>query len=75
MLVAMRDVGRALLMLGLLAAAVGAALMVLPRVPWLGRLPGDINVEHEHWSVHFPIVTCLLASIVLTLLVNLFFRR
>ena len=75
MLRAMRDVGRALLVLGLLAAAIGVALMVLPRVPWLGRLPGDINVEREHWSVHFPIVTCLLASIVLTLLVNLFFRR
>jgi DUF2905 family protein len=47
--------------------------------PWLstlglGRLPGDINVERENWSFHFPIVTSVIASLVLTLLVWLFRR-
>ena len=62
-------------MLGLVVAAVGALLMVLPRMPWLGRLPGDIHIERENFSLHVPIVTCLVVSAVVTLLLNLFFRR
>jgi hypothetical protein len=69
------DVGRLLVVVGLLVAAVGAAMLLLPQLPWLGRLPGDINVERDHFSFHFPLVTCLVVSAVLTLLLNLFFRR
>ena len=53
----------------------GVVMMVLPRMPWLGRLPGDLNLEREHFSVHVPLVTCLVVSAVLTLILNLFFRR
>jgi len=60
---------------GLLVAGVGAAMLLLPQLPWLGRLPGDINVERDHFSFHFPLVTCLVVSAVLTLLLNFFFRR
>jgi Protein of unknown function (DUF2905) len=44
---------------------------------WLGRLPGDIRIEREHSSFYFPIVTCIILSIVLSLLLSLFsiFRR
>jgi hypothetical protein len=44
---------------------------------WLGRLPGDIRIEREHSSFYFPIVTCIVISIVLSLLLSLFsiFRR
>ena len=45
------------------------------RVPWLGRLPGDLHVERDNFSFHFPIVTCLVVSAILTLVLNLFFRR
>jgi hypothetical protein len=41
---------------------------------WLGRLPGDIHIEREHFSFHFPIVTCLLLSVLLTILLWLFRR-
>jgi hypothetical protein len=75
MLVPVHDLGRFLLVAGLLVAAIGAGLLVLPQAPWLGRLPGDINVERENFSFHFPLVTCLVVSAVLTLLLNLFFRR
>jgi hypothetical protein len=67
--------GRLLVVVGLLVAAVGGVLLLLPQLPWLGRLPGDIHVERDHFSFHFPLVTCLVVSAVLTLLVNLFFRR
>jgi hypothetical protein len=69
------DIGRLLLVAGLLVAAVGAAMLLLPQLPWLGRLPGDIHVERENFSFHFPLVTCLVVSAVLTLLLNIFFRR
>lgn len=62
-------------MLGLVVAAIGAGLMLLPSVPWLGRLPGDIHVERENFSLHIPLVTCLVVSLLLTLLLNLFLRR
>lgn len=71
----MHDLGRFLLVAGLLVAAIGAGMLVLPQVPWLGRLPGDISVERENFSFHFPLVTCLIVSAVLTLLLNLLFRR
>jgi len=69
------DVGRLLVAVGLLVTVIGAGLLVLPQLPWLGRLPGDIHVERDHFSFHFPLVTCLVVSAVVTLLLNFFFRR
>ena len=71
----MQEVGRALVVFGVVIAAVGALLLLAGRVPWLGRLPGDIVVRREHFTLYFPIVTSVVVSVVLTLLLNLFFRR
>ena len=62
-------------MLGVVIAALGALLMALSRMPWLGRLPGDVHIERESFSLYVPIVTCLVVSAVVTLVLNLFFRR
>ena len=67
--------GRALVVFGVVIAAVGALVLLGARVPWLGRLPGDIVVRREHFTFYFPIVTSVVVSVVLTLLLNLFFRR
>jgi len=75
MLPRMADLGRTLVVLGLIVAALGAVMMVLPAQPWIGRLPGDIHIERERFSLHVPLVTCLVVSVVLSLLLNLFFRR
>ena len=56
-----------LILIGLLLAAVGLAWLLLPNIPWLGRLPGDIRWEGERGSFYFPIVTCLLLSLLLSL--------
>ena len=45
------------------------------KVPWLGRLPGDISIERESWRFYFPLGTSILLSVVLSLLVWLFSRR
>ena len=70
-----RQMGWLLVILGLMIAAVGAILLVMPRLPWLGHLPGDIVIERENFRFYFPIATCLLLSLLLTLvmwLVRLF---
>ena len=67
--------GKILLIAGILIAAAGAALMIAPKIPWLGRLPGDIHLRGKNWSFHFPIVTSIVISIVLTILFNLFSRK
>jgi len=72
---AMQDLGRTIVVLGLVIAAVGALLMLSPRMPWLGHLPGDVHIERPGFSVHFPLVTCLVVSAAATIVLNLFFRR
>ena len=71
----MSEVGRMLIVLGGIVVLVGLVLTLAPSVPWLGRLPGDILVRRERFTVYFPIVTCLVLSVVLTLVLNVFFRR
>lgn len=69
------DVGKALVALGLLIALAGVVLMLVGRVPWLGRLPGDIHIERGNFSFYFPLATSLLLSVVLTLLLYIVGRR
>jgi DUF2905 family protein len=69
------DVARMLVVFGLLIALVGVALMLVGRVPWLGRLPGDIHIERGNWTFYFPLATSLLLSVVLTLILWLLGRR
>ncbi len=74
----LREFGRALLILGAVSVVVGALFFFGARLPFrLGRLPGDIIHRGEHTTFYFPIVTCLVISIVLSILFWLFsnFRR
>jgi hypothetical protein len=64
-----------LLVLGILLAAMGIILMLAGRVPWLGRLPGDIHVQRGNWSFYFPLGTSILLSVSLTLVLWLIGRR
>jgi Protein of unknown function (DUF2905) len=69
------DLGRLLIVMGVVIALVGVAIVMAGRLPWLGRLPGDIHVERGNWSFHFPIMTSLLLSVILTLIFYLIGRR
>ena len=71
----MYDVGKTLLVLGLLIALAGLVLLFVGRVPWIGRLPGDIHVQRGNWSFYFPLGTSILLSLLLTLLFWVFGRR
>ena len=66
--------GKFLILLGVVFILAGMAVFFRVQVPWLGRLPGDIQIKKENFSFYFPFMTCLLLSILLTLLLR-FFRR
>jgi hypothetical protein len=68
----MSELGKFLVIAGLFIAAVGALLWSGFGRGWLGRLPGDIHYTRDNFSFHFPIVTCLLLSILLSLILWLF---
>ena len=70
----MNELGKFLVITGLLLVFVGALLWTGFGRGWLGRLPGDIHYSKGDFHFYFPIVTCLLVSIILTLLVWLFRR-
>jgi hypothetical protein len=63
-------IGRFLIVLGLAIAIVGVGVLVLSRVPFVGRIPGDISFERDGVWFFFPVVTCILVSILLTLIIN-----
>ena len=68
------DIGRMLISLGAIMVLVGLGMMLIGKIPGLGKLPGDIFIRGEHGSFYFPIVTCLIISVVLSILLNLFHR-
>lgn len=71
----MSSMGRMVALLGLLVVGVGVVMMLAGRVPFLGRLPGDISIERDGWSFHFPLVTSIVISLILTVVLNLIARR
>jgi hypothetical protein len=69
-------VGRTLISLGVLLVLIGLAIEYSPRLPFrIGRLPGDIYIHRQNSTFYFPIVTCILASVVLSLVMWLINRR
>ena len=70
----MREIGKLLVVFGTIAVVLGLVLWSGFAPKWLGRLPGDIRVENQHGAFYFPIVTCIIISIVLSLLMAIFRR-
>ncbi len=70
----MAPLGKMLLIFGLVLAGVGLLLLVSDKIGWIGKLPGDITVRRGNFTFYFPLATCILVSIVLSLLLW-FFRK
>jgi hypothetical protein len=68
----MNDLGKLLVIAGIVIAIVGALLWSGVGKGWLGRLPGDIHYVKGNFSFHFPLVTCVIVSVILTVLLWLF---
>jgi len=70
----MSQLGRLLVLFGIAIVVLGGVLILLGRVPFLGRLPGDIRIQRGNFSCFIPIATSILLSIVLTVVLNLVLR-
>jgi hypothetical protein len=66
--------GRFLILAGVILIAAGIVVTIAPRLPWLGKLPGDIHIRRENFSFYFPLATCLLVSALLSFILWLFRR-
>ncbi|MBU0579994.1 MAG: DUF2905 domain-containing protein [Candidatus Margulisbacteria bacterium] len=71
----MQDMGKMLIIFGVILIIVGGALIIGPKIPFLGRLPGDIYIKKDNFTFIFPITTMVLLSVILTIIVNFFFRK
>ncbi len=68
------DLGKLLVIVGAITVALGVLFSVLARVPFVGRLPGDIAIEGQGFSCFIPLATSIILSIVLTIILNLLIR-
>jgi len=70
----MQFLGKTLILFGILFVTIGVFLVFFERIPYLGKLPGDIFIRRGNTVIFFPIVTCLLLSIIISIILNLLRR-
>jgi hypothetical protein len=71
----MIDIGKMLIIFGVASIVIGGILMLSGKVPWIGRLPGDILVQKKNFTFYFPLATSVIISILLTLIFWLLKKR
>ena len=69
------SIGKILMIFGVMLFVLGGIFMLGAKVPWLGRLPGDIYVQKKNFTLFFPIATCILVSLVLSAILILLKRK
>ncbi|MFA4844339.1 MAG: DUF2905 domain-containing protein [Candidatus Margulisiibacteriota bacterium] len=72
---AVESLGRMLIYIGIIIVVIGGFFLLMAKLPWFGRLPGDIVYRREGLTVYVPLATMILVSLVLTLLLNLVWRK
>ena len=70
----MAEWGKTLIAIGIILVILGLILSAAGKIPWLGNLPGDITIQRERYTFYFPLATCILISIIISLVLY-FFRR
>ncbi|KUJ97995.1 MAG: Uncharacterized protein XD42_0346 [Thermodesulfobacterium sp. 37_54] len=71
----MSGFGKFLVLLGFCLILLGIFISLLPKIPYIGKLPGDIYIKKDNFTFYFPLATCILISILLTIILNLLFRK
>ncbi len=69
------DIGKIIVFIGLLLVAIGLVCMVGNKLPFIGKLPGDIAIERKNYSFYFPVTTCIFISIILSFIFWLFNKK
>jgi hypothetical protein len=74
-MIGLEPLGRALLIIGIVLVGVGLVLVLAPKIPFLGRLPGDIRIERDGLTVYIPLGTMILLSVLISVVVSLLGRN
>lgn len=69
------QIGKLIIVAGVVLIAAGILFLLLGRIPVIGRLPGDFVIRRDHVTIYLPLATMLLISLLLTIILNLIFRR
>ncbi len=69
------DLGKILIFLGLVIVLLGVFLLIFGKIPFLGKLPGDIYVSRKNFTIYFPLATCILLSLILSLIARLWSKK
>lgn len=68
-------IGKSLILIGVILIIVGGLFLLANKFPFIGKLPGDVVIERERFGFYFPITTCILISIILSIIFWLLSRR
>jgi len=71
----LNPLGKILIFFGVILILIGGVILLAGRIPWIGRLPGDIFIQRKNFSFYFPIATSIIISIILTLIFFILGRR
>lgn len=71
----MSAIGKSLIFVGILLIIIGAFFTLGNKIPYFGRLPGDIMIKKENFTLYFPITTCILISVIISIVLFLFTRK
>jgi hypothetical protein len=72
---AFQGIGKMLIIVGGILIIIGIVFLISPKIPFLGRLPGDFGIRGKGFSIYIPIATCIILSMLLTIILNIFFRK
>jgi len=65
------SLGKILIIVGAVIAGIGLIMILGDKIPWIGRLPGDIIIKRDKFTIYFPFMTCIIISLLLTLIFTL----
>jgi len=68
----MTSMGKMLIVVGIILIVLGLAYTYGPKIPWLGKLPGDISIKKDNFAFYFPIATSIIISIILSIIFSIF---
>ncbi len=69
------NIGKLLIFCGIILVFLGIIIIFFEKIPYFGKLPGDIYIKRKNFVFYFPVVTSLILSLIITIIINLLIRR
>jgi hypothetical protein len=70
-----QHLGKLIIILGIFLVVIGVLIVLAPKIPYIGRLPGDIYIKRDRFTIYFPLISSIIISLILTLILNFILRK